>query len=240
MQSHAVGVPDGRDHHVLTLAIDCSAVLCAVAVHDDGEDRVLAEQSPAIGRGHAERLPGVVETVMRDAGLQLPQVGRIGVTIGPGSFAGIRVGVAFARGLALTLGIQAVGVGSLDALARPAARLRGRAVMAVLDARRDRLWALVASADGDVLHSGAELTPEAAAELAADAGCEILGSGGSILSALRPELSSSLIGDSVAPGIGDVARLAAQLDPETNPPEPLYLREADAKPQSGFALPHEA
>lgn len=230
----------GWNYHVLTLAIDCSAVLCAAAVHESGDDRVLADQSSAIGRGHAERLPDVVETVMRNAGLQLPEIDRIGVTIGPGSFAGIRVGVAFARGLALTLGIRAVGVGSLDALALPAARRRGRTVMAVLDARRDRLWALVASAEGHILHPGAELTPEAAADLAAHTGCDLLGSGSAILAAIRPELSSSLAGDAVAPEIGDVATLAARLDPDKNPPEPLYLREADAKPQSGFALPHEA
>ncbi|MEQ8482049.1 MAG: tRNA (adenosine(37)-N6)-threonylcarbamoyltransferase complex dimerization subunit type 1 TsaB [Hoeflea sp.] len=225
---------------MLTLAIDCSAALCAAAVHESTEDRVLADQSPAIGRGHAERLPGVVGTVMQAAGLQLQDIDRIGVTIGPGSFAGIRVGVAFARGLALTLGSRAVGVGSLDALAVPAARSRGRTVMAALDARRDRLWTLVAAADGQVLHPGAELTPEAAADLAADVGCDILGSGGAILAAIRPELCSSVIGDGVAPEIGDVARLAARLDADASPPEPLYLREADARPQSGFALPHEA
>ncbi|WP_420406632.1 tRNA (adenosine(37)-N6)-threonylcarbamoyltransferase complex dimerization subunit type 1 TsaB [Hoeflea sp.] len=225
---------------MLTLAIDCSAVLCAVAVHESGEDRVLAEQTPAIGRGHAERLPGIVEAVMQDAGLQFSRIDRIGVTIGPGSFAGIRVGVAFARGLALTLGIRAVGVGSLDAMAVPAARRRERSVMAVLDARRDRLWALVASANGDILHPGAELAPETAADLAAETGCDVLGSGGAILAAIRPGLSTTVIGDAVTPEIGDVARMAAQLDPEANSPEPLYLREADAKPQAGFALPHAA
>jgi tRNA threonylcarbamoyl adenosine modification protein YeaZ len=177
---------------------------------------------------------------MRNAGLQLPEIDRIAVTTGPGSFAGIRVGVAFARGLALTLGVRAVGVGSLDALALPADRSRKTAVMAVLDARRDRVWALVASADGHVLYPGAELTPGAAADLAAETECAILGSGGAILAAIRPDLASSLIGDTVAPEIGNVARLAARLDPDTSPPEPLYLREADAKPQSGFALPHEA
>ncbi|MEQ8826501.1 MAG: hypothetical protein RIC82_01825, partial [Parvibaculum sp.] len=109
-----------------------------------------------------------------------------------------------------------------------------------LDARRDRLWALVASAAGHILHPGAELTPDAAADLAAHTGCVILGSGRAILAAIRPELGSSLAGDAVAPEIGDVARLAAGLDPDNSPPEPLYLREADAKPQSGFALPHEA
>jgi tRNA threonylcarbamoyladenosine biosynthesis protein TsaB len=111
---------------VLTLAIDCSARFCAVALHDAGEGRIVASASPDIGRGHAEKLPAVLEEVLADAGVDLSQVGRIGVTIGPGSFAGIRVGVAFARGLALALDVPALGVGSLEAIAVPAARDRGK------------------------------------------------------------------------------------------------------------------
>ncbi|KGF67050.1 O-sialoglycoprotein endopeptidase, partial [Hoeflea sp. BAL378] len=83
---------------MLTLAIDCSARLCAAALHQDEADRILASMSPDIGRGHAEQLPGIVASVLAEAGRQLTQVDRIGVTIGPGSFAGIRVGVSFARG----------------------------------------------------------------------------------------------------------------------------------------------
>lgn len=223
---------------MLTLAIDCSAIHCAVAVHASDGDRILAEQSPAIGRGHAEQLPGILQSVLDAADVGLSAIERVGVTVGPGSFAGIRVGVAFARGLALTLGIPAVGVGSLEAIAIPSALARARPVMAVLDARRDRVWTLVAAADSGILKPGGELTPEAAARLAADIGCDILGSGGPLLAAIDPSLAARQIGNPVAPDIAEVARLAARLDPATSPAEPRYLREADAKPQTGFALPH--
>jgi tRNA threonylcarbamoyladenosine biosynthesis protein TsaB len=224
---------------VLTLAIDCSGIHCAVAVHASGNDHILAEQSPAIGRGHAEHLPGILQSVLDAADVDLSAIERIGVTVGPGSFAGIRVGVAFARGLALTLGVPAVGVGSLEAIAFPATLVRARAVMAVLDARRDRVWTLVAAADSSILEPGRELTPEAAARLAADIGCDILGSGGPLLAAIDPGLAERHIANRVAPDIADVARLSARLDPAVNPAEPRYLREADAKPQTGFALPRE-
>lgn len=225
---------------MLTLAIDCSAIHCAVAVHASDDDRILAEQSPAIGRGHAEQLPGIMQSVLDAADVDLSAIGRIGVTVGPGSFAGIRVGVAFARGLALALGVPAIGVGSLEAMAIPEALERGRPVMAVLDARRDRVWTLIAAPDSGVLDAGREITPEAAARLAAETGCDILGSGGALLAAIDPGLSERQIGDRVAPDIAAVARLAARLDPANNPAEPRYLREADAKPQTGFALPHAA
>lgn len=196
--------------------------------------------SPDIGRGHAEHLPSVVQSVLAEAGVELQQLDRIGVTIGPGSFAGIRVGVAFARGLALALDVPVVGIGSLEAIAGPAARQSGKATMAVLDARRDRVWAIVVGADGAVLQTGAELTAEAAAALALESGCAIIGSGASQLAAVDRSLQCRVVDDLVAPKIEDVARLAAGLDPTQNPAEPRYLRDADAKPQAGFAVPHVA
>jgi tRNA threonylcarbamoyladenosine biosynthesis protein TsaB len=225
---------------VLTLAIDCSARFCAVALHDAGEGRIVASASPDIGRGHAEKLPAVLEGVLADAGVDLSEVGRIGVTIGPGSFAGIRVGVAFARGLALALAVPALGVGSLEAIAIPAARDRGKPVMAVLDAKRDHVWALLVAADGTVIAPAAELSPEAASARALETGCMIIGSGAALLAGNVASLDARIIGDPVAPDIADVARLAASLDPGSNPAEPRYLRDADAKPQAGFVLPHEA
>lgn len=225
---------------VLTLAIDCSARFCSAALYSSGADRILAAASPDIGRGHAEQLPAVVQSVLDAAGMELSQVARIGVTIGPGSFAGIRVGVAFARGLALSLNVPVVGVGSLEAIALPAAERSGKSVMAVLDAKRDHVWAILVGADGTIVAPSAEWTPEAAAALAADNGCAIIGSGAVLLAGLDPSLASRVIGDLGAPEIEDVARLAARLDPGSNPAEPRYLRDADAKPQAGFVLAREA
>lgn len=224
---------------VLTLAIDCSARFCAAALHDAGGDRILASASPDIGRGHAEQLPSVLQSVLADAGIDLSRVGRIGVTIGPGSFAGIRVGVAFARGLALALQVPSVGVGSLEAIAVPAARRNGKTAMAVLDARRSHVWAMIVDAGGALIEPARELSPEAAAALALEHGCAITGSGAALLADIDNALASCIVGDLVAPEIDDVARLAAGLHPAANPAEPRYLRDADAKPQAGFVLPHE-
>lgn len=224
---------------VLTLAIDCSARSCSAALFCEGADRILAEASPDIGRGHAEKLPAILQSVLDAAGTDLDGIGRIGVTVGPGSFAGIRVGVAFARGLALALGVRAVGVGCLEAIAGPAARAGNASVMAVLDARRDHVWMLLADPRGVVIEPAAEMSPLAAARLAADSGCLIAGSGAHLLAELDPSLAARITGDPAAPAIADVARMAARLDPQSNPAEPRYLRDADAKPQAGYALPHK-
>jgi tRNA threonylcarbamoyladenosine biosynthesis protein TsaB len=225
---------------VLTLAFDCSARFCSVALFSQSEDRILAAASPDIGRGHAEQLPAVLQSVLAEVGVELSEVKRIGVTVGPGSFAGIRVGVAFARGLALALDVPVVGVGSLEAIALPAALEHGKAVMAVLDAKRDHVWAILVDADGTVTEPAAERSPQAAAALALETGCMIIGSGAALLAGINPSLQSYIIDDLVAPKIADVARLAATLDSASNQAEPRYLRDADAKPQAGFILPHQA
>ncbi len=130
---------------MLLLAIDTAGPACAVALlrGEDGTAEILARSSEAIGNGHAERLMPMIEAALAEAGVAFADLDRIAVTTGPGSFTGVRVGVAAARGLALALDIPAVGIGSLDALAFP--EVRGRdsgTVVAALDAKRGEIYAL--------------------------------------------------------------------------------------------------
>src|SRR5687767_11529684 len=115
---------------MIVLAFDTCLNACSVAVSDG--DRVLAQRLEPMARGHQERLAPLVAEVMAAAGLGFGALERIGVTVGPGSFTGLRVGLAFAKGLSAALGIPAVGVGTLEALAEP---FQG-SVIAVLDAKR--------------------------------------------------------------------------------------------------------
>lgn len=222
------------------LAFDCAQRFCAVALYESGADELLADRNPDIGRGHAEILPQLLTEVLADAAADLESVERIAVTIGPGSFAGIRVGVSFARGLALTLGVPSVGIGSLHAIAAPAAARLDAPVMAALDARREQVWTAVVGPDGACLAAPAELSPEAAAALAVETGAQILGSAGPLLLAtdgrIKPDRLIEGGDDRVAPAIVDVARLAVGLDPARHLAEPAYLRAPDAKPQTGFAV----
>ncbi|PWW00175.1 tRNA threonylcarbamoyladenosine biosynthesis protein TsaB [Hoeflea marina] len=229
---------------MLILAIDCAQRFCAVALHDSATDTPIASRCPDIGRGHAELLPGIVAEVLALAGTDLAAVERLVVTTGPGSFAGIRVGVAFARGLALALSVPCVGVPTLMAMAQPLARVRDSAVMVALDARREHVWCAVVNADGGFAVPPCELKPEAAALLAATSDCLLAGSAAGQLVAIEPALQVRLAGGGLvhpdAPSIEAVARIGAGLDPAAYPPQPLYLRDPDAKPQAGFALAREA
>src|SRR5690606_16493325 len=88
---------------MIVLAIDTAGVDCSAALYDGETGRMLAAVTDMIGKGHAERLMSLIDEALAQASLELTDVDRIAVVIGPGSFTGIRVGVAAARGLALAL-----------------------------------------------------------------------------------------------------------------------------------------
>ncbi len=124
------------------LVLDTIGPWCAAALQAGG---MRHEDAREIGRGHAEALAPRVEGLLHEAGLSAGSLDRIGVNVGPGGFAGTRVGVAFARGLALSTHAQAVGVDNLAALARRADPHAEHTVMAVHDARRgDLVWRVFA------------------------------------------------------------------------------------------------
>ncbi|MEW9616877.1 tRNA (adenosine(37)-N6)-threonylcarbamoyltransferase complex dimerization subunit type 1 TsaB [Shinella sp. S4-D37] len=212
---------------MIVLAIDTAGTGCHAALYDPYEDRILGAAGADIGRGHAERLMEFVDAALDAAGLTLRDIGRIVVTVGPGSFTGIRVGVAAARGLALALGIPAVGVSSLSALA--ADHRTASPLLIAMDAKRDEVYWQRFAADGSALSSPAIASVEAVRSLAAGHDGAIAGS------------AAALLRDGAEPGsdgvaIATVARLGAGLDPAGHPPKPLYLRGPDAKPQAGFGI----
>lgn len=206
---------------MIILGLDTCLNACSVAVLDG--ETVLACQSEVMARGHQERLAPMAQAVMAEAGLAFDRLDRIGATVGPGSFTGLRVGVAFAKGLASALAIPAVGVGALEALAADGVGL----VAAVLDARRDQIYLQIFENGAplmapDVLPLGTAVAR--LAELTMGRPITLIGSGGPLLAEAAP-------GATVLTREGcdarQVARLAAARP--AAPIRPLYLRAPDAK-----------
>jgi tRNA threonylcarbamoyladenosine biosynthesis protein TsaB len=210
---------------MIVLAIDTCLFACSVAVVDGG--RVLARRVEPMSRGHQERLAPLVQEAMAEAGLSFDRLDRIGVTVGPGSFTGLRVGLAFAKGLASALSIPAVGIGALEALADT----ESGDVVAVLDAKRGQVY-LQAFSDGAPVSAPDVLPIETAAARVAEFAPDILiGTGAALLAGVRPgaRIIEADLTDPVA-----VARLSALRSPV--PPRPLYLRAPDAKLPGGKTL----
>ena len=120
------------------LAADTGTRINTVAVWEDG--RILAETVVDCHRAHSERLLETTQWVMKEAATALAQLDALAVSIGPGSFTGLRIGVAAWKGLALGAGLPLAGVCSLDALARPFQGLSWP-VCAMLPARGDEVYA---------------------------------------------------------------------------------------------------
>ncbi|HEY1723397.1 MAG TPA: tRNA (adenosine(37)-N6)-threonylcarbamoyltransferase complex dimerization subunit type 1 TsaB [Magnetospirillaceae bacterium] len=216
-----------------TLAFDCSTTGCAAAVLDG--ERVLARGEAPTGRGQSEALMPLLNGVMSEARLDWPQLELIGVTVGPGSFTGLRIGLAAARGFALALGIPIAGVTTAEVLAAgvPMDERGAHPILVAIDSKRAEPFVQAFASDLTPLAPVAAMTVEAAAKLVT--GVQLLVGDGA--AKLVPLISGAIL--SKAPTRPDpvvLARLAAWLHGEGRalPPEPLYLREA------GVTLPKTA
>lgn len=225
---------------MILLAIDCAASLCAASVHDAGAGKELGRAVRDLGKGHAEYLMAVVDEALAEAGVGYAFLGLIAVSVGPGSFTGVRVGVSAARGLSLALKIPAVGVTTLEALAAETrAALGPRTVLAALDAGRGEIHAAVYDEAGAALREPAVLTLAEAATLAASGQVALAGTAARLIAELVDADKTFEFGPALATAdIGTYARLAAAKQPGERP-KPVYLRAPDAKPQAGFVLPRE-
>lgn len=215
---------------MILLAFDTAMAACSVAVYDAARDLVLAKDFRRMERGQADALAPMVRDAMQSAGVAFSSVERIGVTVGPGSFTGVRTGIAMARGLGLALAKPVVGIDTLAAIAQNADK-NDRPVAVVADARKDEVYAASFGADGDpILRPSVLSVPEALRRLPASA--LLLGTGSHlILRAAEPgRFAHQADGD--LPDAARFAPLCARQPVATAPPEPLYLRAIDAKPQA--------
>jgi tRNA threonylcarbamoyl adenosine modification protein YeaZ len=222
---------------VLCLGIETSSRRGSVALVKDGVLLSRAEHHEL--NAHAEQLRPLLERVLAEAKVDKRDIERVAVGIGPGSFTGLRVGIAFAQGIALGLGVPCVGVGSLAAMAAAvdAANLGTR--VALLDARRNEVFVATYSPDGG------ELSPPIAIERALVARhVSALGEPRVVVGEIGTSLGiasfASLLSD--LPDAQVVAELGARMVPEQARPEPEYVRDAGATPQalppSPFVVDH--
>ena len=158
---------------MIVLGIDTSTTSTAAALRLADGTTTERRDDPVSGThpGHATRLLAMVDELLATAGIDIDGVGRIAVGSGPGTFTGLRVGIATARGLAQSLGIELAAVSSLLALAHgtlAAAGDTGRPVIAAIDARRGEVFAAAYSAGEDQLAAGRALPPEELGTLLAE------------------------------------------------------------------------
>jgi tRNA threonylcarbamoyladenosine biosynthesis protein TsaB len=222
------------------LAIDTALAACSAAVLDTAHNNVIASESVPMARGQAEALIPLIARVMARTALDFADLDRLAVTTGPGSFTGLRVGIAAARGIALAARKPAVGVSTLSAYAAPhLADDAAARVVAAIDARHDHVYLQVFGPGGAIVVEP-RLAPIAdAVRAAAEAPTRIVGSAAQAVADRLPADAAVLlrVDASAAPDITWVARIGAVLPEGQSPPKPQYLRAPDAQPQNAAQLP---
>jgi tRNA threonylcarbamoyladenosine biosynthesis protein TsaB len=220
---------------MLILAIDTALDACAAGVLDTDAGRLIAQESQAMKRGHAEALMPLIGRVMTASGIGFAALDRIAATTGPGSFTGLRVGLSAARGIALAANKPVVGLTTLTAYAAPVVAQNGEhPVISAIDARHDHVYFQVVSGDGSPLIRPQVAPIEEALGAARFGAPHLVGNAAKILADRWPADAPPpfRVDAQPAPDIAWVAWLAAAVSPDTAPARPYYLRAPDAKPST--------
>lgn len=228
------------DLRMFILAIDTALDACAAGILDTRSSRLIAHESLLMKRGHAEALMPLIARVMASSGISFADLDRVAVTTGPGSFTGLRVGLAAARGIGLAADKPVVGVTTLTAFAAPVvSRDAGHPVISAIDARHDHVYYQVVSSDGGPLVKPRVAPIDEVLEAAQFGAPHIVGNAAGMLAARWPAAAAPpvQVDTRPAPEISWLAWLGVAVDPETALARPYYLRAPDAKPQLG-AVPH--
>jgi len=225
------------------LALDTSMGTCGAAVlvaEETTRRMVLHEERMA--RGHAEALMPMAASVMEKAGLNFTALDLIAATLGPGSFTGVRIAIAAARGFALVTGTKLWGTDSLTVMARVAftggAIKRGKSLAVAVDARASMLYFGLYDADGRKLEGPLLTSADEAVALLPDDHAVAVGSGAAHLAeaaSQRRRRVNAMLPD-LQPSAAALAELAFEANETLPTLRPLYLRPPDAKPQATAAL----
>ena len=216
------------------LAVDTALGACSVAVLDG--DVVRGHRLEAMERGHAEALAPMVQSVMGSAKLTFAELERLGVTTGPGTFTGQRVGLAFMRGLRVALKRPLIGITTLQAMAAAAMEETGAPFGAALhDAKRGEVYAGLYSHDAALIEPVLLSLEDAVAAIRQDMQhhdqpLAIAGTAGAAAAEAYRRLGGQAFVSSILhPDALWVAKLAQHAPATTDAPRPLYLRPADAR-----------
>lgn len=220
----------------LLLSLDTSSPICSVALHTLAEGRLLGLSELRVAQSHSTHLTVLIQQLLENTGHALPDLAAVALSDGPGSYTGLRIGAAAAKGLCFALDIPLLAVGTLAALARQVASVTADAenflFCPMLDARRQEVYVALYKADGAEVLAPAPLilSPEALAEHLAQARVLFFGDGAAKLYPLladrhNAQFLTGVVSSAVA--VGELARAAYQRQEFRDVAyyEPFYLKE---------------
>lgn len=214
------------------LFVDTAMNACSAAVEDGG---IVTAHSRAMHRGQAEMLAPFMAQVMAEGGIGFDRLEAVAVTVGPGTFTGLRVGMAAAKGVALARDIQVIGLTTLEIIAAQMAdESNDRDILVVIESKRSDFYLQLFDRDGRAKHAPQAMEAANIAAAYGAAGCLVCGDAGGRLRADITEGGSPwpqlwTARECLYPSPQAALKLAAQRlgAGPVKVPEPLYLRPAD-------------
>ncbi len=208
------------------LAFDTALAACSAGVWRDGE--LIAHKHSLMDRGQAEHLVPIIATVMERAEIGFEQLDRIAVTVGPGSFTGVRVGLATARGLAIARAIPVIGLTTGEVLAAMArAHAPNASIVSLIDSKRGDLYVEAFAADGNAVGVALSVPAAEVSQWLVDhdfGDAVLLGDG---VVHITVPAAARVLKDVVFPAPAVMATLAATKTLTGTQPVPLYVRPPD-------------
>ncbi|WP_363347628.1 tRNA (adenosine(37)-N6)-threonylcarbamoyltransferase complex dimerization subunit type 1 TsaB [Methylocystis echinoides] len=212
------------------LAIDTALPAVSACVLDSDAEEPISAESIDMERGHAEAIMPLIERVMSKVEGGFSTIDRVAVAVGPGSFTGIRIGLAAGQAIGLACKADVVGVSTLAALAAPLILEEFDGVVAAaIDARHGKVYVAAFGPDGRALLTPRRAGAHEALRALGDGPFLLIGSGADLLAkeARANGLAHRIVSDRASPDIAYVARLGLAAKPESAPARPLYLKEPD-------------
>jgi tRNA threonylcarbamoyl adenosine modification protein YeaZ len=216
------------------LAIDTALPAVSACVLDEAAEGPEAIETMAMERGHAEALLPLIDRVVARVEGGFTPIGRVAVTVGPGSFTGLRVGIAAARAIGFACKVPVTGVSTLAALAAPLVlEQKPGLVVAAIDARRGNVFFAAFGPFGRTVVAPRLASAREAVRMLGAGPVRLAGSGARLLAVEAKAFGTAAetANDDVSVNIVFVAKLGLLADPELTPPRPLYLTASDAMVQ---------
>ena len=214
------------------LAIDTALPAVSVCLMETNSSAIFGMESVTMERGHAESLLPAIQRVVACHEEGFGALDRVAVTVGPGSFTGIRVGIAAARAIGLARKIPVVGVSTLAAFAAPIISLDGSEIIAsAIDARHGNVYVQAFARNGRSILSPRAMPVRDAIRSLGAGPIKLVGSGAALMAieAWSCGLVAEIAYDDMVPDITFVARLGFLANPEFAPARPLYVKPPDVK-----------
>lgn len=214
------------------LAVDTCLGACSVAILED--EATLAHRFALMDRGHAEALAPMVDEAMRESSVPYAALDRLAVTVGPGTFTGQRVGLAFMRGMRVALKKPLIGITSLETMAHQTmAETHVPLAAALHDARRDEVYLEIVQNGATIVSPVVLLFADAVALLREKSTGQPIALCGTAAPRAKESLPTARLSPVRQPDALWIARLARSREASVTPPRPLYLRAPDAKLPGG-------